>query len=77
MHKRTALCAWEDCLVNLLCDFLIVCKDKTATWTAKCLVSCSCYNVSVWNRRSVLACSNKSRNVGDVSEQDVHPTIDR
>ena len=63
VHKRTSLDTGEDSLVDLLCDLLVVAKDKTATGASESLVSSGGGNVSVRNGRGMNACGNKTCDV--------------
>ena len=68
VHERTALCAGEDCLVDLLCEFFSA-EDHTAARTAEGLVSGGGNDVSVGNGVGVKTCSNETCNVSHVNHE--------
>lgn len=69
MLERAALCAGEDGLVKLLCQFLIVRQDDAAARTAQRLVRGGGDDIRVGNRTLVQTGSHQTGNVRHVNEQ--------
>ena len=69
MLERAALCAGEDGLVKLLCQFLIVRQNDAAARTAQRLVRGGGDDIRVGNRTLVQTGSHQTGNVRHVNEQ--------
>ena len=69
VHQRTALCAGEYCLVDLLCQFLVVGEDQTASRSTEGLMGGGGGDVSIRHRRRVNACGNQTGDVRHVYHQ--------
>ena len=66
VHKRSALCTWEDSGIDLLCKILVICKDKTASGASEGLVSSCCNDIGIRNGRLMLTCCNKTCDVSHI-----------
>ena len=69
MLERAALCAGEDGLVKLLCQFLIVRQDNAAARTAQRLVRGGGDDIRVGNRTLVQTGSHQTGNVRHIDHQ--------
>ena len=66
VHQRAALCAGEDCLVDLLCQLFVVGEDQTASRATECLMGGGSGDVGIGYRRRVNTCGYQTGDVRHV-----------